>query len=277
MNVNNASEDKLVSEHASGAWALITGATTGIGYEFARIAANQKYNLALVARNRERLEEAASSLCREFAIHCETYSQNLSEHGGSENVIRFLRRKKLHIDLLINNAGAGMLGRFADLDITDQLDLIRLNQVSLTHLTHYVLTPMLARGSGAILNIASTAAFQPGPLMAIYYATKAFVLSFTQAIAEETRGSGVLISVLCPGPTRTGFQKKAGVSTTSFIYRMSFMDAPTVARRGWRGLHRGHAVIVPGFSNKALALASRLLPRWFTARIVHELQKSRER
>jgi short-subunit dehydrogenase len=261
--------------NADGRWALVTGPTAGIGLELAKLAAADGYNLALVARNGEQLEKVGAALRDSFGARCELYAQDLSEHGGSENVIRFLRRKKILVDLAINNAGVGFAGRFAELDITEQLNMMRLNLMAVTHLTHYAMGVMLSRGSGAILNVASTAAFQPGPLMAVYYASKAYVLSFTQAVAEEMRGSGVKMSVVCPGPTRTGFQQKAGLHKSSLIYRLSFMSADAVARRGYRGLWRGQTVIVPGVTNKLFAILVRMLPHALAARVVHTLHTRR--
>jgi len=173
----------------------------------------------------------------------------------------------------MNNAGFGSLGRFHETPSDRQLSMLCLNVVTLTHLTHLFLPPMLERHRGRILNVASTAGLQPGPWMAVYYASKAYVLSFTEAIAEELRGTGVTATALLPGPTRTEFQSRADMAGSRLI-RMGMADARSVAEAGYRGMEAGRAVVIPGISNKALSLVVRLSPRWTVRRVVSWLNRS---
>ncbi len=178
------------------------------------------------------------------------------------------------MDLLINNAGYGTFGPFAESDPETELGQIQVNATALTHVTRLLLPGMLRRGRGRILNVASTAAFQPGPLMAVYYATKAYVLSFSEALANEVKGSGVSVSCLCPGPTRTGFMERAKMGNASVLSRKSvMMDAEAVARRGIDGMMKGKRLIIPGFLNKVLAHSTRLGSRGLNARVVRRIME----
>lgn len=180
------------------------------------------------------------------------------------------------MDVLVNNAGFGTYGAFAETDLGTELEMLQLNIATLTHLTKLFLEKMLAEGNGKILNVASTAAFQPGPLMAVYYASKAYVLSFSEALANELRGTGVSVTALCPGPTRTGFQRRAGMGA-SRLFDWGVMDAPTVATIGYRGLMRERPLIIPGLKNKLLGFSVRLAPRRLVPAVVRVLQSKRER
>lgn len=239
---------------------LITGASAGIGREFAKIFAREGYQLVLVARNAQALQDVADSLQTEHGVSVRTLSKDLSQPLTPEEIYRELQRDSLAIDVLVNNAGAGVGGLFKDTDLAAELSMIQLNLTSLTHLTKLFLRDMLKRGSGKILNVASTAAFQPGPTMAVYYATKAYVLSFSEALAEEVRGTGVTVTCLSPGSTVTEFQKRAGISGIRLL-KFRTMDAATVARAGYEGLIQGKTLVIPGFFNRLFAFGVRLVPR----------------
>jgi len=240
--------------------ALITGASAGIGREFAKIFAREGYQLILVARNTQALSELADSLKKEHGISVRTMAKDLSRPETPEEIYEELRDDSLAIDVLVNNAGAGVGGLFKDTDLSAELSTIQLNLASLTHLTKLFLRDMLKRRSGKILNVSSTAAFQPGPTMAVYYATKAYVLSFSEALAEELRGTGVTVTCLCPGPTETGFQTRAGISGIRLL-KFRTMDASTVARQGYEAFIKGKTLVIPGIFNRLFAFSVRLIPR----------------
>ncbi len=240
--------------------ALITGASTGIGRELAKIFAREGYHLVLVARNAQALYELAGSLQKKHGISVRTIPKDLSRPQTPEEIYEELGRDSLAIDVLVNNAGAGVGGLFKDTDLGAELSTIQLNLASLTHLTKLFLRDMLKRGSGKILNVSSTAAFQPGPTMAVYYATKAYVLSFSEALAEELRGTGVTVTCLCPGPTETEFQARAGISGIRLL-QFRTMDAATVARKGYEGLIKEKTLVIPGIFNRLFAWGVRFVPR----------------
>lgn len=197
--------------------ALITGASSGIGYELARLFARKGHGLVLVARNQETLRELAEKLEREHGIRAIVVSKDLSLPSTPEEIFRELAEKSISVDILVNNAGFGTRGMFSNADTDSQLKMIQVNTTALTHLTRLFLERMSRPRKGRILNVASTAAFQPGPLMAVYYATKAYVLSFSEALASELHGSGVTVTALCPGPTRTEFERRAGMEGRGFF------------------------------------------------------------
>ena len=234
---------------------LVTGASAGLGEEFARQLAARGERLVLVARRKDRLEALAAELGNARAI-----ALDLSEPGAAARLMADLAAHGETVELLVNNAGFGLAGRFADLDAGRQREMIDLNCGALTDLAHAVLPAMIARQAGGILNIASTAAFQPGPGMAVYFATKAFVLSFSEALHDEVKRHGVSVSCLCPGPTRTEFRSVSGFDPKGPIGKIS-ADAASVVRAGLAGLDRNRAVVVPGLSNKVIAQVHRLLPR----------------
>ena len=241
---------------------LITGASAGLGAEFARQCAARGEALALVARRRDRLKEIAVEVGGEVHV----FAADLALPGAAASLIDQVEAEGLEVDVLINNAGFGAGGKFAQLPLERQREMIDLNVRTLVELCRLVIPGMLGRGRGAILNVASTAAFQPGPNMAVYYATKAFVLSFTEALHHELKGRHIKVSALCPGPTATEFFDVAGVGD-SLLARMSGRSADVV-RAGLRGLDRNKAVVVPGFRNKVGAQGSRILPRAAMRRIV---------
>ena len=253
--------------------ALVTGASSGIGREFATLCAADGYDVVLVARRRSRLEELGAALSRAHGVRCEIVEADLADPGASRVVVERLGPDQ-GIDILVNNAGFGMLGPFAQSDLVTIERMIAVNVSALTTLTRLLLPGLVARKRGGILNVASTAGFVPGPLMAVYYATKAYVISFSEALAEEVRGSGVRVTVLCPGPTDTEFQAVARMQTARLFRMPGVLDAATVARAGYRGLARGQRMVVPGVLNKLTAMTPRLAPRGVVPRVVRLLQQN---
>lgn len=241
---------------------MITGASAGLGAEFARQCAARGDELVLVARRRDRLD----SLAAELGGRAHVIAADLAMPEAGAALLREVERLGLDIATLINNAGFGLTGRIAELPLDRQLEMIDLNIRLLTELTRRVLPAMRERRAGAILNVASTAAFQAGPGMGVYFATKAYVLSFTEALHHELKGSGIKVTALCPGPVATEFGEVAGVTSKSF-YRLAGTP-PAVVVSGLRALDRGQVIVVPGFQNKLGAQAHRLLPRAALRRII---------
>jgi uncharacterized protein len=252
--------------------ALITGASSGLGVEFLKLYAQDGYDLILVARSKGRLEELAAEMKKAHKIETHVVTSDLSQPGAAGTLFDELTKRKLTVDALVNNAGYGDYGFFSETSLEKELGMMQLNMVSLVHLTKLCLKGMKKRGTGEILNVASTAAFQPGPLMAVYYATKAFVLSFSEALGNELGGSGIRVSVLCPGPTDTGFVKAAAMEDSKLFKQGGVMDAATVARAGYRGVKSGCAVVIPGLRNKMLAQSVRFFPRSLITSIVRRVQ-----
>lgn len=253
--------------------ALITGASSGIGYELAQLFAGDRYNLVLVARSADQLNQIANEFQKQFGILVKIIPLDLSLSDAPEKVFRELQTERIEIDVLVNNAGFATYGFFAEADLNTELKMMQLNMVALTHLTKLFLKQMVARHEGKILNIASTAAFQPGPLMAVYYATKAYVLSFSEAIANELQGTGVTVTALCPGPTESGFQARANMKESKLVSGKRIMEAKTVALIGYQGLMNNRAVVIPGLKNQLLALSIRFTPRNLVTKIVRNMQK----
>lgn len=251
--------------------ALITGATGGLGREFARQLVEAGFDLVLVGRDRAALEEMAGPL-RAGGRTVHTRTADLSQADTAQQLITSLTADKIAVDLLVNNAGFGGYGPFSETGLKTETDMIAVNVTALTALTKLVLPGMLARGRGRILNVASTAAFQPGPLMAVYYATKAYVLSFSIALRDELNGSGVTVTCLCPGPTRTGFAHAAHLEG-SRLFKSRVMDAGPVVRAAIAGCLAGKAEVIPGFTNKLGAFAVRLCTRPFAARVARLAQR----
>jgi len=256
--------------------ALITGASYGIGAELARIFAREGYDLILTARSGEKLRKQAEILKNTSDVQVNCIVSDLSCPGAGTLLFEEVMRLGLEPEVLVNNAGVGLHGFFIKNNPARVLDMIRLNVLTLSELTHLFLPGMLARRRGGILNVASTAAFQPGPLMAVYYATKAYVLSFTEALHYELKGSGLKISTLCPGPTRSHFQENAGIGHVA-IFTYASMEASTVAEAGYRGFVKGKSVVIPGLLNKCMAFSVRFTPRWLIPMVVHRLQEERQK
>jgi short-subunit dehydrogenase len=255
--------------------ALVTGASVGIGYELAKCFAEDGYNLILVSRDKDRLTEVARELEQAHGIKVAILVRDLAEPRASDSIAQDLQKASVDIDVLVNNAGFALHGSFVDAPIEDILNMTQLHMTAVAHMSRLLLPGMIARGRGKILNVASTAAFQSGPFMAVYYATKAFVLSFSEAIATELEGTGVTVTALCPGSTRTEFQKRAGIELLRAVGGVLLMDAPTVARIGYKGLMKNKAVVIPGFKNRFLVSCVRFLPRAFTRKVVRFLNEKR--
>jgi len=255
--------------------ALVTGASSGIGLELAQLLARDRHDLVLVARSRERLDTVAKGLAEEFGIRARGRAADLSDPDAPAAIAAELSADSTPIDVLVNDAGFGAHGLFAVRSLEEQLAMIQVNVAALTRLTGLFLPAMLARRSGKILNVASTAAFQPGPLMAVYYATKAYVLSFSEALASETAGTGVTVTALCPGPVPTEFQKRAGTEKGLLVTGPLALSARTVAEAGYRGMLRGSPLVIPGLGNKAVVQALRVSPRRLVTRMSRKLQEKR--
>jgi short-subunit dehydrogenase len=241
--------------------ALITGASTGLGAEFARLFARDKNNLVLVARTSPKLNELADELRQQHGITVKTIPLDLGLPQASQNLFEETQRAGIHVDVLVNNAGYGRSGNFADIPLEESYGQIQLNVTALTLLTRLYLGPMLERRSGKIMNVASTAAFQPGPLLAVYYATKAYVLSFSEALADELRNSNVQVTCFCPGATLTEFHKRAQTENARLFKQLAPMDAKTVAEDGYRAMMAGKTLAISGFKNWLVAESVRFAPR----------------
>lgn len=250
---------------------LVTGASSGIGEELARLFAADGAELVLVARREERLRRLAAELEGAHGVAPRIAPVDLSEPREVIALCERLDQAGVAVDVLVNNAGFGASGAVADVDLRRQLEMVRLNVEALTALTRLLLPGMLERGRGGVLNVASVAGFQPGPFMAVYYATKAYVLSFSEALAEEVRGRGVAVTALAPGPTVTEFESRAGLEG-KLLFKLGPMAAGPVARAGHRGFRRGKVLVVPGPSNKVLAFSHRLFPRSLVRWVVRKLQ-----
>ena len=256
--------------------ALITGASFGIGRELASIFAREGYNLVLVARSADKLRQLASDLEKAHGTRSLILASDLSAPGATAYVHDQTTRADISVSVLVNNAGFGQFGLFVENDLEECLQQIQLNITTLTHLTRLYLPEMVERKSGRILNVASTAAFQPGPLMAVYYATKAYVLHFSEAIANELQGTGVTVTCLCPGPTVTEFHKRANMLGARML-QFGAMDARTVAEDGYRALMAGKPVVISGFRNWLLAQSVRFSPRRMVTAVARKLQEVRNR
>lgn len=252
---------------------LITGASSGIGLQLSRQLAARGGIVVLSSRDATRLQTAVAQLRREFPrTDFEVCSEDLSATGAAQRLSAWMRARELSPDLLINNAGLGVFGEFASSDPQDIAEMLNVNIVALTDLSRAFLPAMLERKSGAIMHVGSIAGFCPGPMMSVYYASKAYVSSFSLALREECAGTGIKVSCLCPGPVRTRFQTRAGLSASK-LARSTLMEADVVAREGLRGLERNQALIVPGRGNKLFALGARHAPPTLVAALVKGIQK----
>jgi short-subunit dehydrogenase len=249
---------------------LLTGASSGIGLELAKCFAAEGCRLVLVSRKGTALEALATELRKAHKIQAQVITADLAHPESPTRLQAHLQSAGLKVDVLVNNAGFGAQGRFAELPITRQLEMLQVNITSLTHLTRLLLPAMIERRQGGVLNVASTAAFQPGPGMAVYYATKAYVLSFSEALAEEVAGTGVTVTAVCPGPTATNFGAAANMRTLGMVKKVS-MSAEAVARIGHRAFRRGQVVSVTGLRNQIPAFLVRLVPRAAVRKIARRL------
>ncbi len=236
--------------------AVVTGASGGLGLEFAKLLAADRHDLVLVARSADKLEEIARDLRAAHQINVEIIAQDLGVLDAASRVVE----RVPSCDILINNAGFASNGRFDQLPAERLREEMLLNVVTLTELSHAYIPGMVERRSGRIMNLASTAGFLPGPFMAVYYATKAYVVSFSQAIAEELRGTGVTVTCLCPGATETGFADRAAAQRT-LLFKLPTADAGSVAKAGIRAMMQGKELAIPGLSNKGVVLSTKITPR----------------
>ena len=250
--------------------AVVTGASAGIGRELADILAREGHDLVLVARREGELKALADELQQRHGAASTVAAVDLSQPDAADQVLAAVGVDTA-VDVLVNNAGFGGHGAFAERPRADELRMLAVNVTALTDLTRVLLPGMVTRGRGRILNVGSTAAFQPGPFMAVYYATKAYVLSFSQAIAEETRGTGVTVTCLCPGVTTTEFQQVAGVENVPLTQGPLSMTARAVAEAAYAGMMRGRLIVIPGVHNKLGAQATRLAPRQVMLKVVRRL------
>jgi len=239
--------------------ALITGASSGIGKEFAKIFAEKNYNLVLASRGEEKLKKVSIELKQKYKIKVEYFTLDLSQQNSAQILFDKIQKRKIVIDVLINNAGFGKYGDFIETNIEEYLTMIQLNISTLTELTSLFAIEMLKRKSGKILNVASTAAFQPLPKFATYAASKSYVLHFSEALHFELRNSGINVSVLCPGPTETSFEHTANAKNSN-LFKGKLMKPQDVARIGYKGLMKNKMTIIPGFKNKFLAFLATVFP-----------------
>lgn len=255
----------------TGETVLITGASSGIGWELARLFAADKSDLILVARSHDKLERLAVVLRQQHGCQTRVMAEDLARPDAPQRIFDQLHRDGVHVDVLVNNAGFGAAGLSAQLPLQRQLDMIQVNLAALTHLTRLFLPAMIERGSGGVLNLGSVGSFQPGPIQAVYCATKAYVLSFTEALAEELAGTGVKVTCLAPGATLTGFAAVAGMEN-ALLFKLGAMSARRVAQIGHRAFRAGRVLIVPGLGNRLLAFSVRFAPRWLVRKIARRLQ-----
>lgn len=251
--------------------ALVTGAASGLGYELAFLLAKDGYNLFLVDIDRMRLEQVKTEIQTNFKIKVFTIVKDLSQKSVAQEIMDSINNEP--IDVLINNAGFGLFGSFVDTDWERESAMLHVHILTTTHLTKLVLEGMVKRGSGKILNMSSLAAFQPGPFMSIYYASKGYMLSFSEAIANELKGTGVTVTALCPGPTKTAFQKTVSADSCDNKITFNMASAKEVAQYGYNAMLRGKSYAIPGRFNKFLAIIPRLVTRKTAASIVRKIQE----
>jgi uncharacterized protein len=256
-------------------YSLITGAGSGLGFEFARICAANNYSLILIDKDKEKLESSSGYLRSTFNVTVTAFEKDLSQNNCALDIFNSVNEKGIIPEILINNAGFGYFGLFAENNWQKQEELIRLLVLTTTHLTKLFLPGMILNKYGRILNVSSLAAFQPGPLMSVYHASKSFILSFSQALSNELNGSGVTVTVLCPGMMATGFQKANNNESPNL--KWSVGSAEKVARIGYKGMMKGKVVIIPGIMNQIGANLPRFLPRTFTTSIVRNIQEKNRR
>lgn len=252
---------------------LITGASGGIGEALARIFAEHQHDLVLVARSQDKLQGLSDELSRTHGIRARAVAADLGVPDAPNQLFQTLEDQGVRIDVLVNNAGFGARGAFAEIDYEVEARMIQVNITAPTHLTRLFLPGMLERRNGKILNVASTAAFVPGPFMAVYYASKAYILSFSEALSEEVQGTGVTATALCPGPTETNFAATAGNQDSTLFRTGKVMDARTVAQLGYDGLMAGKRLVVAGLTNQMTAFSTRLAPRTMLAKIARKLNE----
>lgn len=252
--------------------ALITGASNGIGLELARIHASKGGDLVLVARNKTKLDQLKSELENKYSVTVYTIGKDLSAGNAAQEVYNETQRQSIQIDYLINNAGFGDFGMFVETDWNKELQMINLNIVTLTQFTKLYLQEMVKRRSGKIMNVASTAAFQSGPTMAVYYATKAYVLSFSEAVDNEVRDKGITVTTLCPGATESGFQAAAAMEESNLVKGKKLPTSQEVAEYGYAAMMKGKTVAIHGMMNWIMANTVRFTPRALVVKITRKIQ-----
>jgi len=256
-------------------FALITGASRGIGLELAKECAKHGHDVVLIARRQDALEAAAGQIEGKYGVRAIVVPADLRDLAAPSEILAATLEQRIEVHMLINNAGFGLGGEFLETDIERELEMIHVNVSALTHLTKLFAPPMVKRRSGRIMNVASTASFQPGPLMSVYYATKAYVLSFSEAIAEEWRNTGVTVTALCPGATATDFAETAQISNTRLFQKLGVADAGNIARYGYKAMMRGDRVAIPGWRDKLMIQSERFVPRRLVTAIARKVQESR--
>ncbi len=254
--------------------ALITGASVGLGREFAKICARDGHDVIVTGRSEPQLESLAAEIRQETGRKVVVLAKDLAKPAASREIFEEVTRLGLKLDVLINNAGFGLLGLFCELPAAGQVNMIQVNITALTELTRLFLPELIERRSGKVLNVASTAAFQPGPLMSVYYATKAYVLSFSEALSNEVRDSGVTVTCLCPGPTKTEFDKRAGAANSKLFEGGRAMPAATVAQIGYDAMKSGKPLVIAGGRNALMAFLVRFAPRQLTASMARRFQEA---
>jgi short-subunit dehydrogenase len=254
-------------------YALITGASGGIGYDLAKMAGADGRNLILVARSAEKLNTLAVELRKNNDTEVVTIAVDLSDEKGVNKLLDEIASQNLKVDILVNNAGFGDFGDFSKADLSKNMEMIRLNIGALTQLTHAIMQQMLGSGKGRIMNVASTAAFLPGPGMAVYYASKAYVLSFSEALSRELKGSGVTVTTLCPGPTDTSFATAAGLGKSLMHRMLPPATSAEVAKAGYKAMMKGKTIEIPGFMNKLTAITPRFTPRSIVRDMIYGIHK----
>jgi len=249
---------------------LITGASSGIGMELAKLFAADGSDLVLVARREDRLNELAQKLKSEHGIDVHVLPKDLSKKTAPSEIFKHLKKEKIEIDVLVNNAGFGSRGTIAELDTDLQVDMVQVNVAALTHLTRLYLPGIIERGHGGILNVGSLAGFQPGPNLAVYFATKAYVLSFTEALAEEISNPDIRISCLAPGPVKTEFGEKSDYED-SLLFKLSLMDLEPAVKAGYEGFRKGKTIVIPGLKQQIVPFLNRFTPRLIVRKIAKKL------
>lgn len=255
----------------NGETVLITGASSGIGYELSKLFAQDGYNLVLVSRNEKKLTQVMDELKENFDIKIKIIPKDLSIAESPREIFDELQQESIKIDVLVNNAGAGLFGYFSETDITKELQIIQTNVISLTHLTKLFLPEMLKQRYGKILNVGSVGSFVPNIFSAVYGATKSYILSFSEALSGELQGTGVKVTVLCPGRTKTNFHKKAEIENINY----EGMDSRIVAKIGYRSLLQEKIIVIPGISNKLKIFLTRFMPRSLIAKIARKLMNKK--
>ena len=249
---------------------LITGASSGIGMGLAKLFAADGSDLVLVARREDRLNELAEELKSEHGIEVHVLPKDLSKKTSPKEIFNHLKKEKIEIDVLVNNAGFGSRGMVSELDTDLQVDMVQVNAAALTHLTSLFLPGIIERGQGGILNVGSLAGFQPGPNLAVYFATKAYVLSFTEALAEEISNPNIKVSCFAPGPVKTEFGEKSDLED-SLLFKISLMDLEPAVKAGYEGFRKGKTIVIPGLKQQIVPFLNRFTPRLIVRKIAKKL------